>query len=153
MVRDLTGDQRHGTAPRADVKRRGPGPEGVLRHQRGITNSDRQPRFWVRSPHASVLYAESATARARRNLWRVSLPFDLEGDIAAVAFTGDEHVDIDASRAAMYLATRNLTGTYCHDTSLHSPNYKPVHEIEAVGLAVSWHLALIVERAPRALAI
>src|SRR5882762_5908689 len=58
MVCDLAGDQRHGTAPRADVKRRGPGPEGILRHQRGITNSDRQLRFWVRSPDAAVLDAE-----------------------------------------------------------------------------------------------
>ena len=99
MVRDLTGDQRHGTAPRADVKRRGPGPEGVLRHQRGITNSDRQPGIGVRSPDAAVLDAERTTARARRNLGRVSFPFEFEGDIAAVAFTGDEHVDIGGSRA------------------------------------------------------
>jgi hypothetical protein len=41
-----------------------------------------------------VLDAEGTTARARRNLGRVSFPFELEGDIAAVAFTGDEHVDV-----------------------------------------------------------
>src|SRR6266487_4934717 len=84
-------DQRHGAAPRADVKRGSPGSEGVLRHERGITNSDRQPRTWVRSPDASVLDAEGATARARRNFGRVSFPFELEGDIAAVALTLDEH--------------------------------------------------------------
>ena len=98
MVCDLAGDQRHGTAPRADVKRGGPSSEGVLRHERGIANRDRQPRTWVRSPDASVLDAESTTARARRNLGRVSFPFELEGDIAAVAFTFDEHVAIDAGR-------------------------------------------------------
>ncbi len=65
MVRDLAGNQRHGAAPRADVKRSSPGPEGI----------------------------------PRRNLGRVSFPFELEGDIAAVAFTGDEHVDIGAGRA------------------------------------------------------
>ena len=57
-LRDLAGDQRHGAAPRADVKRSSPSPEGVLRHERGITNSDREPRFWVRSPDAAVLDAE-----------------------------------------------------------------------------------------------
>src|SRR6267143_5660701 len=98
MVRDLARDQRHGAAPRADVKRGCPSPEGVLRHERGITNSDRQPRTWVRSPDASVLDAEGATARARRNLGRVSLPLELEGDVAAVASTFDEHVAIDAGR-------------------------------------------------------
>ena len=81
------------------MKRRGPGPEGVLRHQRGITNSDRQPGIGVRSPDAAVLDAERTTARARRNLGRVSFPLELKGDIAAVAFTGDEHVDIGESRA------------------------------------------------------
>src|SRR5258706_465707 len=91
MVRDLAGDERHSAAPRADVKRGGPGPESVLRHERGITNGDRQPGFWVRSPDAAVLDAEGTTAGTRRNLGRVSFPFELEGDIAAVAFTGDEH--------------------------------------------------------------
>src|SRR5467141_1110365 len=99
MVRDLAGDQRHGAAPRADVKRCGPGPEGVPRYQRGITNGDRQFGFWVRSPDAAVPDAEATTARARRNLGRVSFPFEFESDIAAVAFTGDEHVDIGESRA------------------------------------------------------
>ena len=47
MVCDLAGNERHCTAPRADVKRGGPGSEGVLRHQRGITNSDREPGLWV----------------------------------------------------------------------------------------------------------
>ena len=99
MVCDLAGDQRHGAAPRADVKRGCPSPEGVLRHERGITNGDRQPGIGVRSPDASVLDAERTTARARRNLGRVSFPFEFEGDIAAVAFTGDEHVDIGESKA------------------------------------------------------
>src|SRR5882672_1631173 len=94
MVRDLAGDQRHGAAPRADVKRGCPSPEGVPRHERGITNSDRKPGIGVRSPDAAVLDAEGTTARACRNLGRVSFPFELEGDIAAMAFTGDEHVDI-----------------------------------------------------------
>src|SRR5438105_2083938 len=98
MVRDLAGDQRYGAAPRADVKRRSPSSEGVLRHERGVANSDRQPGIGVRSPDAAVLDAERATARARRNLGRISLPFELEGDIAAVALTIDEHVSIDASR-------------------------------------------------------
>ena len=88
------------------MKRRGPGPEGVLRHQRGITNSDRQPGIGVRSPDAAVLDAERTTARARRNLGRVSFPFELEGDVAAVAFTGDEHVDIGESRAPQRKANR-----------------------------------------------
>src|SRR5439155_11209188 len=100
MVSDLAGNHRHGAAARADVKRRGPGPEGVLRHQRGITNTDREPGLWARSPDAAVLDAERTTARARRNLWRVSLPFELERDIAAVAFTGDEHVGVDGSSAS-----------------------------------------------------
>ena len=104
MVCDLTGDQRHGTAPRADMKRGSPGSEGVLRHERGITNSDRQPGIGVRSPDTSVLDAEGTTARARRNLGRVSFPFELEGDIAAVAFTIDEHVEIGASRVPRALA-------------------------------------------------
>src|SRR6266581_1153562 len=91
MVRDLARNQRYGAAPRANVKRGSVGSEGVLRHERGITNSDRQPRTWVRSPDSSVLHAKSTTARARRNLGRVSFPFKLEGDIAAVAFTIDEH--------------------------------------------------------------
>jgi len=98
MVRDLAGDQRHGTAPRANVKRGSPGSEGVLRHERGITNRDRQSGIGVRSPDAAVLDAEGATARARRNLGRVSLPLELEGDVAAVASTFDEHVAIDAGR-------------------------------------------------------
>src|SRR5438105_2382804 len=98
MVRDLAGDQRYGAAPRADVKRRSPSSEGVLRHERGVANSDRQPGIGVRSPDATVLDAERATARARRNLGRVSFPFELEGDVAAVAFTFDEHVAIDAGR-------------------------------------------------------
>ena len=119
MIRDLAGDQRHRAAPRADVKRRGPGPEGVLRHQRGITNSDRQPGIGVRSPDASVLRAKSATARARRNLWRVSFAFEIEGDIAAVAFTDDEHVDIGARRAWCIFPPirpgikRVVTGKHC----------------------------------------
>jgi len=96
---DLAGNQRHGAAPRAHVKRGGPGSEGVLRHERGITNSDRQRGIGVRSPDAAVLHAERTTARASRNLGRVSFPFELEGDIAAVAFTVDEHVDIGESRA------------------------------------------------------
>src|SRR6266571_714739 len=91
MVCDLAGNQRHGAALRADVKRGSPGPEGVLRYERGITNSDRQPGIGVRSPDAAVVHAERTTARARRNLGRVSFPFKLEGDIAAVAFTIDEH--------------------------------------------------------------
>src|SRR5216117_1621787 len=91
MARDLAGHQRHGAAPRTNVKRCSPGSEGVLRHERGIVNSDRQPRFWVRSPDAAMLDAERTTARARRNLGRVSFPFEFEGDIAAVAFTDDEH--------------------------------------------------------------
>jgi len=94
MVRDLAGDQRDGAAPRTNVKRGSPSPEGVLRHERGITNNDRQPGFGIRSPDAAVLDAERTTARTRRNLGRVSFPFELESDIAAVAFTGDEHVDI-----------------------------------------------------------
>ncbi len=99
MVRDLAGHQRHGAAPRADVKRGGPSPKNVLRYERGITNSDRQPGIGVRSPDSSVLHAERTTTHARRNLGRVSLPFELERDIAAVAFTVDEHVDIGESRA------------------------------------------------------
>lgn len=99
MVRDLAGDQRHGAAPRADVKRGSPGSERVLRHERGIANGDRQPGIGIRSPDAAVLDAERATARARRNLGRVSLPFELEGDIAAVAFTADKHVDIGVRSA------------------------------------------------------
>ncbi len=99
MVCDLAGDQWHGAAPRADVKRGSPGPEGVLRYERGITNSDRKPSFWVRSPDAAVLDTEGATARARGNLGRVSFPFELERDIAAVAFTIDEHRSVDSSRA------------------------------------------------------
>src|SRR5712691_12455655 len=98
MLRDLAGDERHGAAPRAHVKRGRPSSESVLRHERGISNRDRQPGIWVRSPDSSVLHAESATARARRNLGRVAFPFELEGDIAAVAFTFDEHVDVGASR-------------------------------------------------------
>jgi len=100
MLRDLAGNQRHGAAPRADVKRGGPSPEGILRHKRGITNSDRQPGIGVRSPDAAVFDAEGTAARARRNLGRVSFPFELESDIAAVAFTGDEHVGIGASVAS-----------------------------------------------------
>jgi len=94
MVRDLAGDQRHGAAPRADVKRGSPGSEDVLRHERGVTNRNRQPGVRVRSPDASVLDAEGTTAGARRNLGRLSFPLELEGDIAAVAFTIDEHVGI-----------------------------------------------------------
>src|SRR2546426_7972047 len=93
MVCDLASNQRHGTTPQADVKRGSPSPESVLRHERGITNRDRQPGIGVRSPDASVLNAEGTTAHARRNLGRVSFPFELEGDVAAVAFTGDEHLD------------------------------------------------------------
>src|SRR5712692_6532588 len=99
MIRDVAGNQRHGTAPRANVKRGSPGSEGVLRHERGIPNSDRQSGIWVRSPDSSVLDAERTTARARRNLGRISFPFELEGDIAAMAFTIDEHVDVGASTA------------------------------------------------------
>src|SRR6267154_2097662 len=61
-VRDLAGDERHGPAPGANVKRGSPGSESVLRHERGITNRDRQPGIWIRSPDASVLHAKSATA-------------------------------------------------------------------------------------------
>src|SRR6267142_4912227 len=68
MVRDLAGDQWHGAAPRADVKRGSPGSEDVLRHERGVTNRNRQPGVRVRSPDASVLDAEGTTAGARRNL-------------------------------------------------------------------------------------
>ena len=115
MVRDLAGDQWHGAAPRADVKRGSPSPKNVLRHERGITNSDRQPGIGVRSPDAAVLDAERTTARARRNLGRVSFPFEFEGDIAAVAFTGDEHVDIGESGAPQRppCAARRLRRVRC----------------------------------------
>jgi hypothetical protein len=46
-----------------------------------------------------VLHAEGAAARARRNLGRVSFPLELEGDIAAVAFTIDENADIGSGGA------------------------------------------------------
>lgn len=99
MICDLADNQRHGAAPRADVKRGSPSSEGLLRHERGITNRDCQRGGWVGCPDATVLDAEGTTARTRRNLGRVSFPFELERDIAAVAFTSDEHVDIGASRA------------------------------------------------------
>jgi len=82
------------------VKRGSPSPESVLRYERVITNRDRQLGIWVRSPDSSMLDAEGAAARTCRNLGRVSFPFELESDIAAVAFTGDEHVDIGAARRA-----------------------------------------------------
>ena len=68
--------------------------EGVLRHERGITDSDRQPGFWVGCPDTTVLDAERATARARRDVRRVSFPVEVERDIAAVAFAMNEHTDI-----------------------------------------------------------
>ena len=82
MVCDLAGNQRHGAAPRTDVKRGSPGSEGVLGHERSITKDDRQPGIRARSPDVAVLHAEGAAARARRNLGRVSFPFELEGDVA-----------------------------------------------------------------------
>jgi hypothetical protein len=47
-----------------------------------------------------VLDAERATAGARRNLRRFSFPFELERDIAAVAFAINEHADLRLKQAA-----------------------------------------------------
>src|ERR1700676_1190185 len=83
--------------------------EGVLRHERGITNSDRQTGFWVGCPDATVLDAERATALARRDVRRVSFPFEVERDIAAVAFAMNEHADTGSSGRLTQQANRRPT--------------------------------------------
>jgi hypothetical protein len=94
MIRNLAGSQRHRAAARADMKRRRTRSESVPRYERDVTDSHCQPGFRVGCPDSAVLDTERATARARRDLRRVSLPFELERDIAAVAFAVNEHTDI-----------------------------------------------------------
>ena len=94
MIRDFAGNERHGAAARADVKRGCSSFEGVLGHERGIANSDRQPGFWVGCPDTTVLDAERTAACARRNLRGISFPFELERDITAVTLAFDDHTDL-----------------------------------------------------------
>ena len=67
IIRDFAGNERHGAAARADVKRGGPGRKGIFRHERWLVNGDRQSGFWVGCPDAAVFDAERTAACTRRD--------------------------------------------------------------------------------------
>jgi len=87
---DLARDDGDDTALRANVELRRLRAEGITRNTGWISNYHAKRTGGARSPHATVLGAERARARARRNLGRLGFPQQLEGDISAVAASGDE---------------------------------------------------------------
>src|SRR5205807_2371499 len=117
-IRDFAGNQRHGATARADVKRGRPGTEDVLRYERGIANDDRQPGVRIGCPDAPMLEAERTAACPRRNLGRAFIPFEFEGDIAAVAFAVNKH------------ASRLLTGWMCNAMIAELAQIEPRSEIK-----------------------
>ena len=74
------------------MKRRRARAEFVTRHARRIGDCDAQAGPGVRRPHAAVLRAERAVAGARRDDARIGGPVQLEGDVAAMALAGDQHL-------------------------------------------------------------
>src|SRR5262245_32124119 len=91
---DLAGDEWDRAATRADVKGRRSRPEGVFGHEAGIADRDRQSRAGIGRPDSAMLYAEGAIAGARGNFLRVTLPFEPEGDVAAVTLAVEKHANL-----------------------------------------------------------
>jgi hypothetical protein len=87
---DLARNDGDDTAPRANVELGRLRAEGITRNTGWISNYYAKRTGGARSPHASVLGAEGATAGARWNLGWLGFPQQLESDISAVAASGDE---------------------------------------------------------------
>src|SRR5438067_2455539 len=88
---DVARDDRDDAATGADVEVGGPRAELVWPSLRRIAHRHHEHATRVGGPHAAMLGAERAVARARRNLGGFRLPLERERDIAAVAATVDEH--------------------------------------------------------------
>src|SRR5882672_4809200 len=88
---DAAGDDRYDAAARAHVKLGGARAVRVLRHERGIPDRRLERAARVRSPHAAVLGAERAAARACLDLGGTRLPGERKRDVAAVAGAADQH--------------------------------------------------------------
>src|SRR4029453_7219421 len=95
-LRDLAGNEWYRAAARADVKLGSLGAERVRGYECGIANRDDEPGVWIRCPDTTMLDAKRTAVCARRNFGRVAFPGELEGDIAAMAVTLDQHRDPDA---------------------------------------------------------
>ena len=89
MAFDVADDERHGSAVFADMERGGARAERIHRHEPGVTHGGGKPGFRIRRPDPAVLDAERTAACARRDFTRIPSPFELERDIATVAFAID----------------------------------------------------------------
>ena len=91
VAADLAGDNRNDAACRADMKLGRPGAEAVPRHGRRCPNRYGECTSWARRPNTAMLRAEGARAGARRDLFGIGLPVELERNVSAVAASRDEH--------------------------------------------------------------
>jgi len=94
MTVDTACDHRDDAAAGADVKLGGLGPEGILGDERRVADSHLEVPSRAGSPHAAMLGAERAIARAGGYLGRFRLPDQGKRDVFAVTAAGDQpHVD------------------------------------------------------------
>jgi hypothetical protein len=100
---DLARHERHDAAARAHVKRRRARSERIPGDGVRARQANRQASARSRRPHAAMLGAERAAARARRDLRRVTVPIEIERHVAAMAAALDQHGSSasDRGRAAL----------------------------------------------------
>src|SRR5437764_13720100 len=73
--------------------------ESVARHAQPILDLHPQRARRAGGPDAAVLLAERAGAGARRNFARLRTPVERERNVAAMAFTGDQHRSLSGASA------------------------------------------------------
>src|SRR5205823_1590465 len=103
-------------ASRAHVKLRRSRAVFVMRDELGLRDGHHERARGVRRPHATVLDAEGAAARARRDRHRSGLPGQLERDVAAVAGAAN-HL---ATSATSSISTHDPNGTCATPNALRA---------------------------------
>src|SRR5437868_1254232 len=95
---DVARDDGNDAALAADMEDRGLGAERVLGDRFTLQEPDRERGGRIGGPHAAVLHAKGAGARARRDVGDGRWPAEVEGDVPAMA-AAVEHAQLEDAHA------------------------------------------------------